>query len=51
MHWLRIDRYYEGSPAAPDSYFQPVLCMHCEGRPAKQSVRLGRPCTIRRAST
>jgi molybdopterin-containing oxidoreductase family iron-sulfur binding subunit len=29
MHWLRIDRYYEGHPADPDSYFQPVLCMHC----------------------
>ncbi|MGH7000236.1 MAG: TAT-variant-translocated molybdopterin oxidoreductase, partial [Stellaceae bacterium] len=35
MHWLRIDRYYEGSPAAPESYFQPVLCMHCEQAPCE----------------
>ena len=30
MHWLRVDRYYAGDPAAPDTYFQPVPCMHCE---------------------
>jgi MoCo/4Fe-4S cofactor protein with predicted Tat translocation signal len=35
MHWLRIDRYYEGEAAAPASYFQPMLCMHCEQAPCE----------------
>ena len=35
MHWLRIDHYYEGDPAAPKSYFQPVPCMHCEQAPCE----------------
>ncbi|MFC4174487.1 TAT-variant-translocated molybdopterin oxidoreductase [Microvirga sp. GCM10011540] len=35
MHWLRIDRYYAGDPTEPDTYFQPVLCMHCEKAPCE----------------
>ena len=35
MHWLRIDRYFEGDIDAPDSFFQPVLCMHCEEAPCE----------------
>jgi molybdopterin-containing oxidoreductase family iron-sulfur binding subunit len=35
MHWLRVDHYYEGDPAAPKSYFQPVPCMHCEQAPCE----------------
>ena len=35
MHWLRIDRYYEGPPGDPATYFQPVLCMHCEKAPCE----------------
>ena len=35
MHWLRIDRYYEGSLDAPATRFQPVPCMHCEDAPCE----------------
>ena len=41
MHWLRIDRYYEGHPANPDSYFQPILCMHCEEAPCEVVCPVG----------
>jgi molybdopterin-containing oxidoreductase family iron-sulfur binding subunit len=37
MHWLRVDRYFSGDPAAnPDVVFQPVPCMHCEDAPCEQ---------------
>jgi molybdopterin-containing oxidoreductase family iron-sulfur binding subunit len=35
MHWLRVDRYYEGPPKAPAIYHQPVPCMHCENAPCE----------------
>ena len=35
MHWLRVDRYYEGPPEAPQTRFQPVPCMHCEDAPCE----------------
>jgi len=35
MHWLRIDRYYSGHPNSPQTYFQPVPCMHCEKAPCE----------------
>ncbi len=41
MHWLRIDRYYEGNPSAPSIHFQPVLCMHCEQAPCEQVCPVG----------
>jgi molybdopterin-containing oxidoreductase family iron-sulfur binding subunit len=35
MHWLRVDRYYEGSPESPETFHQPVPCMHCENAPCE----------------
>jgi molybdopterin-containing oxidoreductase family iron-sulfur binding subunit len=35
MHWLRIDRYYSGSPDAPGMAFEPMPCMHCENAPCE----------------
>lgn len=36
MHWLRIDRYFEGNDLnKPDVLFQPVPCMQCEDAPCE----------------
>ena len=35
MHWLRIDRYHKGPVEMPETYFQPVTCMHCENAPCE----------------
>ena len=35
MQWLRIDRYYSGSPDNPKISTQPMLCQHCDLAPCE----------------
>jgi molybdopterin-containing oxidoreductase family iron-sulfur binding subunit len=35
MHWLRVDSYYAGEAENPETYFQPIPCMHCENAPCE----------------
>ncbi|TWU49567.1 TAT-variant-translocated molybdopterin oxidoreductase [Rubripirellula reticaptiva] len=36
MHWLRIDRYFQGDEDNADVVQEPVACMHCETAPCEQ---------------
>lgn len=35
MHWIRVDRYFEGVPDLAKAYFQPLACVHCEKAPCE----------------
>ena len=36
MQWLRIDRYYAGTPEEPVVSKQPMMCQHCDKAPCEQ---------------
>jgi molybdopterin-containing oxidoreductase family iron-sulfur binding subunit len=35
MHWLRVDRYFQGDPRNPAIHAQPIPCMQCENAPCE----------------
>ena len=35
MHWMRIDRYYDGGADAPRVLTQPMLCQQCDHAPCE----------------
>jgi len=36
MHWIRVDRYFNGGVDDPAMVHQPVACQHCENAPCEQ---------------
>jgi molybdopterin-containing oxidoreductase family iron-sulfur binding subunit len=35
MHWIRVDRYYDGEPGDLQVVHEPMLCQHCDDAPCE----------------
>lgn len=35
MHWMRLDRYYAGTPEEPTVTLQVMICQHCDNAPCE----------------
>ena len=51
VHWIRIDRYYEGEFPDAKLKYMPVLCQHCDDAPCEPVVRSTPRIPTRKAST